>query len=62
MYIVIQEKYLLFLLDFNHNFDFLDRFSKNIFNIKSHENSPSGSRVAPCGRTDEGQTGITKCG
>jgi len=29
MYIGIQVKYLLLLLDFNLNFDFLDRFSKN---------------------------------
>jgi len=35
MCIGIQVKYLLLLLDFNQNFDFLDRFSKNtlILNI-----------------------------
>jgi hypothetical protein len=38
---------------------FLDKFSKKSSNIKSHQNTSSGSRVIPCGRTDGG-TDMTK--
>ena len=45
--------YLLFLSDFN------DRFSKNTYNIKFHENPSSGSRFVPRRQTD-GETDMTK--
>jgi hypothetical protein len=50
---------VLVLVRFQGNLNFLHRFSKNYSHIKFHENPSSGSRVVPCGRTDE-QTDITK--
>jgi len=45
----VHRSLLLFLSDFNGNFNFLDSFSKI---LKFYENSSSASRVVPCGRTD----------
>jgi hypothetical protein len=39
--------------------EFSDRFSKKGFDIKFSQKTSSGSRGAPCGRTD-GQTDMTK--
>jgi len=42
----------LFLPDFNKTLIFSTFFFEKCSNIKFHENSSSGSRVIPCGRTD----------
>ena len=44
-------KVTVFLVGFQWNLNFLDRFSKNS-SIKFYQNPSSGSRVVACGRTD----------
>jgi len=41
------------LVIFKLNLSFLYRYSKKFPDIKFHENPSSGSRVVPCGQTDE---------
>jgi hypothetical protein len=57
MFIGLHVKYPLFLPDFNETLIFEIDFRK--IHIKFHENSSSGSRVVPYGRTD-GRTDMTK--
>jgi len=45
-------KYPSFLSCFNENWIFLSDFRKKFSNIKFHENTSSGSRSGPSGRTD----------
>jgi hypothetical protein len=42
----------LFLTDFSENLNFLRQLFGKSLNIKFQENTSSGSRVVPCGRTD----------
>jgi hypothetical protein len=41
----------VFLVRFERNLNFFDRFSKNT-KISFHENPSNGRRIVPCGRTD----------
>ena len=52
MHTALPVQYLLHLPDFNQTWNFLDRFSIYIKNIRFHENPSSESRVVPCGKTD----------
>jgi len=52
MYIGLRVNCPLFLSNFSETWIFLDRFSQTHSNIKFHENSSSGSKDVPCGRTD----------
>ena len=45
----------LFLSRFNENWIFSKRFLKNTEFVKFHENPFSGSRVVPCGRTENAE-------
>jgi hypothetical protein len=52
MYIGLQVKYPLFLLDFNETWIFLKLIFQKYSNIKFHENPSSGSWDVPCRRMD----------
>ena len=52
MYIGLHVKWPLIWFDFNLNNGFSSHVFETSSNLKFHENSSSGSRVFPCGRTD----------